>query len=196
MGKIKITHTRRKPCLRRRPPSPPCLAHTSSTSRFLALMPPPLSLSLSILISAPPQHSRGRLVVVLVGIWCFFLERFTLLRAGCVLPLEGMLAARTENPNRSYSEASTYPCCLLFSCSPPTSTVRCVVRRSLQMVFIAGEGGGAGSRLTQDVGNILAQLPETVEALTGGISTRFPPHIIWKIVVCAMDEICAFFFST
>lgn len=38
----------------------------------------------------------------------------------------------------------------------------------LQMVFISGEGGGAGSRLTQDVGNILAQLPETVEALTGG----------------------------
>lgn len=37
-----------------------------------------------------------------------------------------------------------------------------------QMVFIAGEGGGAGSRLTQDVGNILAQLPETVETLTGG----------------------------
>ncbi|CAN0500673.1 unnamed protein product [Ectocarpus sp. 8 AP-2014] len=36
------------------------------------------------------------------------------------------------------------------------------------MVFIAGEGGGAGSRLTKDVGNILAQLPETVEALTGG----------------------------
>lgn len=38
------------------------------------------------------------------------------------------------------------------------------------MVFISGEGGGAGSRLTQDVGNILAQLPETVEALTGGNS--------------------------
>lgn len=36
------------------------------------------------------------------------------------------------------------------------------------MVFISGEGGGAGSRLTQDVGNILAQLPETVESLTGG----------------------------
>ncbi|CAM9159546.1 unnamed protein product [Ectocarpus sp. 12 AP-2014] len=36
-----------------------------------------------------------------------------------------------------------------------------------KMVFIAGEGGGAGSRLTQDVGSILAQLPETVEALTG-----------------------------
>ncbi|CAB1105969.1 unnamed protein product [Ectocarpus sp. CCAP 1310/34] len=37
-----------------------------------------------------------------------------------------------------------------------------------KMVFIAGDGGGAGSRLTQDVGNILAQLPETVQALTGG----------------------------
>lgn len=38
----------------------------------------------------------------------------------------------------------------------------------LQMVFISGEGGGAGSRLTQDVGSIMAQMPETVEALTGG----------------------------
>jgi len=36
-----------------------------------------------------------------------------------------------------------------------------------KMIFIAGEGGGAGSRLTQDVGNILSQLPVTVEALTG-----------------------------
>eukprot|EP00904_Undaria_pinnatifida_P005772 jgi/Undpi1/2324/HiC_scaffold_13.g05707.m1 len=36
-----------------------------------------------------------------------------------------------------------------------------------KMVFISGEGGGAGSRLTQDVGNILSQLPVTVEALTG-----------------------------
>ncbi|CAM9291103.1 unnamed protein product, partial [Hapterophycus canaliculatus] len=36
-----------------------------------------------------------------------------------------------------------------------------------KMVFISGEGGGAGSRLTQDIGNILAQLPDTVEALTG-----------------------------
>ena len=36
------------------------------------------------------------------------------------------------------------------------------------MVFISGEGGGAGSRLTQDVGSILAQLPDTVESLTGG----------------------------
>ena len=35
------------------------------------------------------------------------------------------------------------------------------------MIFISGEGGGAGSRLTQDVGNILSQLPATVEALTG-----------------------------
>lgn len=35
------------------------------------------------------------------------------------------------------------------------------------MIFISGENGGAGSRLTQDVGNILAQLPTTVEALTG-----------------------------
>lgn len=42
------------------------------------------------------------------------------------------------------------------------------------MVFISGEGGGAGSRLTQDVGNILAQLPETVEALTGGNTASFP----------------------
>lgn len=41
----------------------------------------------------------------------------------------------------------------------------------VQMVFISGEGGGAGSRLTQDVGNILAQLPETVEALTGSVNT-------------------------
>lgn len=40
------------------------------------------------------------------------------------------------------------------------------------MVFISGEGGGAGSRLTQDVGNILAQLPVTVEALTGVDITR------------------------
>lgn len=36
-----------------------------------------------------------------------------------------------------------------------------------KMVFISGEGGGAGSRLTQDVSTILSQLPETVEALTG-----------------------------
>lgn len=36
------------------------------------------------------------------------------------------------------------------------------------MVFISGgENGGAGSRLTSDIGNILAQLPVTVEALTG-----------------------------
>ncbi len=35
------------------------------------------------------------------------------------------------------------------------------------MIFISGEGGGAGSRLTQDVGNIMAQLPTTIEALTG-----------------------------
>eukprot|EP00752_Nemacystus_decipiens_P013019 g11517.t1 len=39
--------------------------------------------------------------------------------------------------------------------------------RTEKMVFISGENGGAGSRLTQDVGNILSQLPETVEALTG-----------------------------
>lgn len=35
------------------------------------------------------------------------------------------------------------------------------------MVFISGEGGGAGSQLTKDVGAILSQLPVTVEALTG-----------------------------
>lgn len=37
----------------------------------------------------------------------------------------------------------------------------------MQMIFISGEQGGAASRLTGDVGNILAQLPATVEALTG-----------------------------
>lgn len=36
-----------------------------------------------------------------------------------------------------------------------------------QMIFISGEGGGAGSQLTKDVGKILSQLPTTVEALTG-----------------------------
>ena len=40
------------------------------------------------------------------------------------------------------------------------------------MVFISGEGGGAGSRLTQDVGAILSQLPVTVEAPTGVDITR------------------------
>lgn len=35
------------------------------------------------------------------------------------------------------------------------------------MVFISGEGGGAGSRFTKDVGSIMSQLPTTVEALTG-----------------------------
>ena len=35
------------------------------------------------------------------------------------------------------------------------------------MVFVSGDGGGAGSRLTKDVGDILSQLPVTVEALTG-----------------------------
>ena len=35
------------------------------------------------------------------------------------------------------------------------------------MVFVSGDGGGAGSRLTKDIGNILSQLPVTVEALTG-----------------------------
>lgn len=100
-----------------------------------------------------------------------------------------MLAAPTEKirhyQNRLYSEVRTCPCSSLFFRSPRASNVRCVVRRALQMVFIAGEGGGAGSRLTQDVGNILAQLPETVEALTGGISTRFPPHFFGEHhVVC------------
>lgn len=36
-----------------------------------------------------------------------------------------------------------------------------------QMVFVSGDGGGAGSQLTKDVGTILSQLPVTVEALTG-----------------------------
>jgi len=35
------------------------------------------------------------------------------------------------------------------------------------MVFVSGDGGGAGSRLTKDIGDILSQLPVTVEALTG-----------------------------
>ncbi|CAM9317725.1 unnamed protein product [Ascophyllum nodosum] len=39
--------------------------------------------------------------------------------------------------------------------------------RTDKMVFVSGDGGGAGSRLTQDIGNILSQLPVTVEALTG-----------------------------
>lgn len=36
-----------------------------------------------------------------------------------------------------------------------------------KMVFISGDNGGAASKLTQDVGSILSQLPATVEALTG-----------------------------
>lgn len=58
-----------------------------------------------------------------------------------------------------------------YSTPPPHSTVF-GAPAAIQMVFISGEGGGAGSRLTKDVGNILAQLPETVEALTGGNSSK------------------------
>lgn len=46
------------------------------------------------------------------------------------------------------------------------------------MIFISGEGGGAGSRLTQDVGNILSQLPVTVEALTGVNITKGLEHYL------------------